>query len=133
MEFFYKAADNSSNSAGFHKWYAIGLLRLQKLNKSDKYAVNAKDKIHKHFQKAVELDPKDPLTWHFFGSFLKFGLKESLFFLNNNLQFLNRENTYIKFLGLYYFENKNYKNAMEAFMKAEDVKVKFTYLGFNIL
>lgn len=59
----------ASKNSGVHKWYAVALMRLKEVNKKDKYLNHAADDILKHLQKAIEIDAKDPVAWHFLGKF----------------------------------------------------------------
>jgi len=98
-----KAVALGDNSAGAHKWYAITVAHLLKVEKLPKSSVNElNSEILKHLKKATELDPKDPFAWHL--------------------------------LGVQEFSNKEYKEAIKHFEKAESIKAGFSaanlfYLG----
>jgi tetratricopeptide (TPR) repeat protein len=98
------AIEPSSGSAGAHKWYAIIICQL--LHAHPKVPKNKiadlKSDVKKHLERATEIDPKDPFTWHL--------------------------------LGRYHYENKDYKEAINYFQKAEGIKSRFSaanlyYLG----
>ncbi|KAF8382603.1 hypothetical protein PRIPAC_71745, partial [Pristionchus pacificus] len=57
------AVEPAKGSAGAHKWYALILTRLAKLEKKPEYESEAV----KHLEKAVTVDPKDPYALHLLG------------------------------------------------------------------
>ena len=57
------AVEPATGSAGAHKWYGIILAKLAKLEKKPSYD----DEALKHFQKASEIDKKDPYALHLLG------------------------------------------------------------------
>jgi tetratricopeptide (TPR) repeat protein len=61
------AIEPANGSAGAHKWYALALCHLYRVNKKHNKVVNANEQITEHFMRSVQIDSKDPFTWHFLG------------------------------------------------------------------
>lgn len=63
IEYAKKALSLEEDNAGAHKWYAIALLKLQKMNKKVDHSAD----IIKHLETASKLDKDDAYTVHLLG------------------------------------------------------------------
>lgn len=66
MDFCTEALKYGTNISAAHKWYAIVLSEISGLQ-GTKASIQSSYEVKEHFDRAAELDPKDPNCWHFLG------------------------------------------------------------------
>ena len=110
IEHFHKALamDAASRTPALHKWYAIGLMRLKQINSRNKHLASLK--------------VNDEILEH----------------LKKAVELDANDPISWHFLGIHYYETKNNKSAIEALMKAEELKPNFSlanacYIGMSYL
>lgn len=67
-----------------HKWFAVLLDAKSELD-GIKARVTELETVKKHMEKAVELNPEDPTSWHLLGNFA-YGLGMYLLYFSNKLE-----------------------------------------------
>jgi tetratricopeptide (TPR) repeat protein len=112
----------SQGIAGAHKWLAVALCKLSKLDKDVKKEARVyEEKVQKHLEHATKLDPKDPYAWHLLGVHLFHNkdYKEAAKYLEkaeDTKSNFSAANLY--FLGHCLYQNGDKEKAKEVLKKA---------------
>ncbi|XP_031624100.1 regulator of microtubule dynamics protein 1-like [Contarinia nasturtii] len=140
-----KALELDEKNFAVHKWYAVLLDAKNELD-GVKARVAQLENVKKHMERAVELNPEDPTSWHLLGNF-QYGLadmpwyqrkivsaifatpptgtyEEALeYFLKAEEKKANFYSMNLLFIGKCYYNLKNYEEAKQFLEKAANVQV----------
>lgn len=108
-----KALELDENNHSCHKWMSILLDARSELD-GIKARVGQLWNVKKHMKKAVELNPDDPINWHFLG-YYSFGLADMAWYQRAVVSAVFTKPP-----------SGTYEEALELFLKAEDTKPGFS-------
>lgn len=140
-----KALELDENNFACHKWMSV-LLDAKSELEGIKVRVSQLENVKKHMEKAVELNPDDPTSWHLLGNFA-YGLADMAWYQRKIVSaifatpptgtyeealeyFLKAEDKQpgfysmnLLFIGKCYYNLKNKDKAKEYLTKAADIQV----------